>query len=177
MAHGHPDYAPEAGEVLGGKGFLTYVMFGAGLVGAGLVGTINFGAVVAGYEVYQAIGIASADGCDTVHAFEIFADATRWRYNYFEVESSIFYPRHYIALPGQVMTVKFYNWDNVDRNFAWSATGIILDLGTQPLNPRRDPGPKPKLKKDERLWFVDDTMYGKRWVKAKQEKIKDIPEV
>lgn len=177
MAHGHPDYAPVAGEALGGRGFLTYLQYGAGPIGAGLTGTINFGAVPANYELYQAIGIASANGCDTIHAVELFADAIRWRYNYFEVESTIIYPRHYIAVAGQVMSVKFYNWDNVERYFAWSATGIILDLGTRPLNPQRHPGAKPRLKKDERLWFADDTLYGKRWIKVKQEKIKDILEV
>lgn len=176
MAHGYPDYAPVAGEVLGGKGFVTYQMNAAGPVGAGMVVTINFGAVLAGLEIYQAVGIVSAKGCDTIHAFKLFADATLWRFNYFEVESAIFYPRHYIAVAGETMSIEWYNWDNVERYFAWSAIGIVLTVGTQPLNPQREPGPRPRLKKDERLWLVDDTMYGKRWVKAKQEKIKDTPE-
>ncbi|MBA7576669.1 hypothetical protein ES708_18510 [subsurface metagenome] len=59
---------------------------------------------------------------------------------------------------------------------AWSAIGIILTVGTSPLNPQRKPGAKPKLKKDENLWLVDDTIYGKRWLKVKQQKIMDIPE-
>lgn len=176
MAHGYPDYAPVAGEALGGRGYLSYQMTGAGPVGAGMMSTINYGVVAAGYEIYQAVGIVSAKGCDTAHAFAIYADATMWRYNYFEVESAIFYPRHYIAVAGETMKTEFYNWDNVERYFAWSAVGIILSLGTQPLNPQRHPGLKPKLKKDERLWLLDDTMYGKRWQKVKQEKVMDIQE-
>ncbi|MBA7584130.1 hypothetical protein ES708_26083 [subsurface metagenome] len=55
--HGYPDYAPVAGEVLGGRGFLSYRLNGAGPVGSGMMVTINFGVVGAGYEIYQAVGI------------------------------------------------------------------------------------------------------------------------
>lgn len=176
MAHGYPDYAPVAGEALGGKGYLTYVMYGAGEVSAGASGTIDFGEVTEDYEIYQAVGIASAKGCDTAHACMLYANDTIYRVDYFEVLSTIAYPRHYIAKSGETMKVVFYNWDAVARYFSWSAVGIILDLGTRPLNPQRELGAKPKLKKDEKLWLINDTLFGKRWLKVKQEKIMEIPE-
>ncbi len=176
MAHGHPDYAPVAGEALGGRGFLTYQINTFGPVGAGMMVPVAVGTVAAGYHIYQAVGIVSANGCDTIHAFKLFAGGVLWRYNYFEVEAAISYPRSYIAKEGEDIDLEFWNWDNVQRHFVYSAVGIILEVGTQPLNPQREPGAKPELKKGEELWLIDDTMYGKRWQKVKQQKITDLPE-
>lgn len=176
MAHGSPDYAAVAGELPAGKDYENYTLWASGGVGHGDSLAISFDAIPEGYEVYQAVGIASARGCDFCHAVALYTNDTMGRNNYFEVESAIFYPRHYWAKAGDVMTIEFSNYDAVDRFFAFSAIGIFLIVGTQPLNPQKKLGLPPKLKKNEKLWVVNDTLFGIHYVKARQRRIMEIPE-
>ncbi|MBA7588871.1 hypothetical protein ES708_30941 [subsurface metagenome] len=176
MAHGYPDFAPVAGEVLGGKAYETYTFQGGLNVPSGAYTISVLEPIPEGLEVYQSIGIISAKGCDFVHAIALYINDTLIRYSYFEVESAITYPRHYIAREGDVMTLEFYNYDAVTRHFLWSAIGILLTVGTKPLTPRHDPGPLPRCQKDEIPGLINDTIFGKRWVKAKQHPIVEFPD-
>lgn len=175
MARGAPDYAPVAAEVLGEIEYTSYSLHAGGTVSAGSYALVNLGTVEAGYEIYQAIGTCSAQGCDTVHQLELYIGLTLKRTVYFDIETTVFYPRHFIALAGETMFGIFYNYDAVDRAFMWSAIGIYLAIGTPKPNPQLLPGKPPKLGKDEQLWLVEDTLLGAHWVKAKQHKIEKVP--
>lgn len=171
MARGAPDYAAVVAEILGARAYGDYTLAAAGTIPSETYTDVEIGTVPTGYEVVQGVNVISCKGCDTVHAMTLYVNSTVRRSSYFEVESMIYFPRYYVASAGEVMTVRWINWDQVSRHFLWSSIGILMAIGTPPLSPQLEAGPAPKLKKDETLWFVEDKLFGKRWIVAKSQKI------
>ncbi len=172
MARGHPDFTPVVPEIIGAKPYTDYSFWAWGLVDPDSYVETDVLTVPSGYEVTQSLSIVSAKGCDFCHGFEMFINAVLRHTDYFTDVLTVPYSRYLTAVGGDEIKVRFYNYDAVARYFLWSSLGVRIEVGTKPPPYQHDPGKPPKLGNSEKLWFIEDKMYGRRWVKAKQFKIK-----
>lgn len=173
MAHGYPDYSQPVPEVLVEQDYEDWLLWAWGNVAAGAWVGIDVYTVPAGYEVIQSFSVVSAKGTDFCHGLEIFIAGALRHTDYFGDDLAIAYPRYVKATAGQVVRIVLYNYDAVLRSFLWSSLGIRMAVGTTPPPYQRDPGPPPGLKKGETLFFIEDNVTGKRWVKGRQYPVKE----
>jgi hypothetical protein len=171
MPKGSPDYSAVVGEVLGARAYEDYKLSAYVSQAANTMTTYDILTVPTGYEVILSHGIVSVRGTDTGHAYTLYVAGAIRHNSYLEDLLVISYSRYVFATEGQLIQVKFTNYDAVTRLFGWATLGIRLTIGTKPPKFQYDAGKPPEVEADESLIFIEDSFFGRRWVKAKQKPI------
>jgi len=171
MPKGSPDYSAVVGEVLGARAYEDYYLGLFTLMAAKTNTTFSVLTVPTGYDLTLSHGVLSVKGTDTGHAYTLYVAGNSRHSSYFEDLLVVSYPRYVSATEGQLIQVKFINYDEVKRYFGWAALGIRLTIGTKPPKFQYDAGLPPEVEADESLIFIEDSFFGRRWVKSKQKPI------